>query len=153
MSSTEISVEWTSYNDNNSSVTSYEVKYIPIFSDETRSFPLTINTRSTETLFRLTGLMKFTQYEISVRAHTENGPGDYSEVVQVKTNEDGNRTSIIIRVSSRNFCLGEGGICTFRQKYILHVNNSLSTVNVFRGKLGEGELSNPRGGESFTSLR
>ena len=73
--------------DQNGVITQYEVEYNQSTFD---SVPTTQNIIVNSTMAVLTELEEYVEYSIRVRAYTSVGPGPYSDVVTVTTNEDGN---------------------------------------------------------------
>ena len=89
ITSTSIRVSWEEVPaiDQNGVITQYEVEYNQSTFD---SVPTTQNIIVNSTMTVLTGLEEYVEYSIRVRAYTSVGPGPYSDVVTVTTNEDGN---------------------------------------------------------------
>ena len=84
-SSTAINVSWNEPEILNGVITDYIVTYFP--SDDPES-ETNISTMMNTLTLQLTGLEKFTNYTISVLAVTVS-PGEPSQSVTVRTNEDG----------------------------------------------------------------
>ncbi len=88
LSSTEIQVSWTEVAeiDQNGIITEYEVMYEPLMTFSV----LNTTTRATRNLFiLLNGLEEYVEYNISVRAYTNDGAGPYSVGIVRRTFEDG----------------------------------------------------------------
>ena len=60
------------------------------------SVPTTENMIVNSTMAVLTGLQEYVDYSIRVRAYTGVGPGPYSDVMNVTTNEDGKNINITV---------------------------------------------------------
>ncbi len=91
LSSTEIRVNWEEVPevDQNGIITEYEVMYEPLMTFGM----LNTTTRTTRNLFiLLNGLQEYVEYNISVRAYTNDGAGPYSVGVVRRTFEDGRLT-------------------------------------------------------------
>ena len=91
LSSTEIQVNWTEVAeiDQNGIITKYEVMYEPLM-----TFGV-LNTTTTTTMNLFTvlfGLEEYVEYNISVRAYTNDGAGPYSVGIVMRTFEDGRLT-------------------------------------------------------------
>ncbi len=89
LSSTEIQVNWTEIPemDQNGIITEYEVMYEPLMTFGGVLTTTTVNT--TNMSVTLTGLQEYVDYNISVRAYTNIGPGPYSVEIVRRTLEDG----------------------------------------------------------------
>ena len=92
ISSTEIEVSWEEVPaiDENGIIIVYEVQYEPL-----QTFGDQISNNITNTTYlntTLTGLQEYVEYNISVRAYTSVGPGQYSDPVTERTLEDGRIT-------------------------------------------------------------
>ncbi len=87
LSSTEIVVMWNEVDplNQNGNITHYEVTYNGEYDVRNQSNITGRNVFNTT----ITGLDEFTDYNISVRAYTNVGPGPYSELETEKTEEDG----------------------------------------------------------------
>ena len=95
ISSTAIMVTWEAVPaiDRNGIIINYEVHFQPLqFTGELATD--TINT--TELSANITGLDKYVEYNISVRAYTIIGPGPYSDPVTERTLEDRKFINLII---------------------------------------------------------
>ena len=90
LSSTELHVSWNEVPeiDRNGIITMYEVMYEPLMTFDGQLQTLNVTTNSTS--INLNGLQEYVNYNISVRAYTSEGPGNYSEEVTTRTLEDGN---------------------------------------------------------------
>ncbi len=91
LSSTEVQVNWTEVAeiDQNGIITEYEVTYEPLM-----TFGV-LNTATTTTMNLFTvlfGLEEYVEYNISVRAYTNDGAGPYSVGIVRRTFEDGRLT-------------------------------------------------------------
>ncbi len=91
LSSTKIQVNWTEVAeiDQNGNITEYEVMYEPLM-----IFGV-LNTATTTTMNLFTvlfGLEEYVEYNISVRAYTNDGAGPYSVGIVKRTFEDGRLT-------------------------------------------------------------
>ncbi len=91
LSSTEVQVNWTEVAeiDQNGIITEYEVMYEPL-----RTFGV-LNTATTTTMNLFTVLYEleeYVEYNISVRAYTNDGAGPYSVGIVRRTFEDGELT-------------------------------------------------------------
>ncbi len=86
VSSTVISVMWQEVAaiDQNGNITVYEVTYNGEFDVMNQSNFTDGNTQ----VLNITGLDEFADYTISVRAYTSMGPGPYSPIALVTTDED-----------------------------------------------------------------
>ena len=95
VSSTMISVMWQEVTaiDKNGNITRYEVMYNGEFDVMNQSNFTDGNTQS----FNITGLDEFANYTISVRAYTSVGPGPYSPIALVTTDEDSKFEDICYR--------------------------------------------------------
>ena len=86
-------VTWLPPSMPNGVLTSYEVTYIGDFSANPvpASFfqPLSITVSAPNTSLVLQQLVPYSTYTISVRAFTSAGPGEYSEGIENRTEEDG----------------------------------------------------------------
>ncbi len=92
LSSTEIQVNWTEVSeiDQNGIITEYEVMYEPLM---TFGVLNTTTTTTTMNLFTvLFGLEEYMEYNISVRAYTNDGAGPYSVGIIWRTFDDGELT-------------------------------------------------------------
>ena len=88
ISSTEIRVCWDQVPaiNQNGEITMYEVQYDPL-----QTFDGQISTETTNTSLMctdLTGLQEYVEYNISVRAYTSEGSGQYSDPVTERTDTD-----------------------------------------------------------------
>ena len=85
--STTITLTWAEVPaiDQNGVIISYEVEY-----NQTtfNSVPTTQNGTVNSTMAVLAGLEEYVEYFIRVRAYTEEGPGPYSDVINVTTDQD-----------------------------------------------------------------
>ncbi len=84
-----IRVNWTDVpdTDQNGVITLYEVMYEPLMTFGGTLNTITVNT--TNLSMTLEGLEEYVEYNISVRAYTNDGPGPYSVGTVVRTLEDG----------------------------------------------------------------
>ena len=91
--STSLTVEWVSSVIPNGVLTSYEVTYTGVTSvnpvPESFVQPLSIAVSAPNTSLVLSDLVPYSNYTISARAFTNAGPGEYSEVIEDRTVEDG----------------------------------------------------------------
>ena len=91
--STTLLVIWMPPSTPNGVLTSYEVYLTGVFSVNSvntsffRPFSVIISTPTTSLV--LSDLVPYSNYTISVRAFTSAGPGEYSEVIEDRTEEDG----------------------------------------------------------------
>ena len=113
LSSTEIQVNWTDVPeiDRNGIITEYEVMYEPLM-----TFGGLISTNTSRTngfSIVLQDLQEYVEYNISVRAYTNDGPGPYSMGIIRRTFEDG---ELFIFV---NIC--HIFVCVFIQCQALHL--------------------------------
>ena len=109
--STSLLVEWVSPVIPNGVLTSYEVTYTGVTSvnpvPESFVQPLSIAVSAPNTSLVLSDLVPYSNYTISVRAFTNAGPGEYSEVIEDRTVEDGERlvcchiTTLTFKLNSR----------------------------------------------------
>ena len=92
LSSSSVRVNWTQVPpiDQNGIITQYEVEYNQTTFSGVPMYNTTI-TPANPTMFTevLSDLLEFVEYTIRVRAYTRVGPGPYSDVVNVTTDEDG----------------------------------------------------------------
>ncbi len=88
LSSTEIQVNWTEVSeiDQNGMIITYEVLYDPLMTFNGMLNTTTVNT--TNVYITLSNLQEYVEYNISVRAYTSVGPGPYSPIALVTTDED-----------------------------------------------------------------
>ena len=88
LSSTKIQVNWTEVTeiDQNGIITEYEVMYEPLM---TFGVLNTSTARTMDVFFLLNGLEEYVEYNISVRAYTNDGAGPYSVGIVRRTFEDG----------------------------------------------------------------
>ena len=86
LSSTVIQTSWNEINpiDQNGVIVLYEVTYSSRYELNNSVFVSGLLYAS-----NITGLEEHTEYNISVRAYTNMGPGPFSDVVMTKTVEDG----------------------------------------------------------------
>ena len=90
LSSTSVRVNWTEVPaiDQNGIITQYEVEYNQTqFTGVTMSNVTVVNSMIFTTV--LTELLEYVEYSIRVRAYTSEGPGPYSNITLVITDEDG----------------------------------------------------------------
>ena len=90
LSSTSVSINWTEVPaiDQNGIITQYEVEYNQTqFTGVTMSNVTVVNSMIFTTV--LTELLEYVEYSIRVRAYTSEGPGPYSNITVVITDEDG----------------------------------------------------------------
>ena len=94
-SATSITVMWDIVPeiDQNGVITMYEVLYVPLETFNGTIGENTTNVTSMVMMANLTGLEGNVNYNISVRAYTEIGPGPYSEPVTELTPQTGNTTA------------------------------------------------------------
>ena len=92
LSSTEIQVNWTEVTeiDQNGIISEYEVMYEPLITFGVLNTTTTITTMNLFTV--LYELEEYVEYNISVRAYTNDGAGPYSVGVVRRTFEDGRLT-------------------------------------------------------------
>ncbi len=98
LSSTEIQVNWTKVSeiDQNGMIITYEVLYDPLM-----TFNGMLNTTTVNTInvyITLSNLQEYVEYNISVRAYTNVGPGPYSLEIISRTLENG---EIIVTTMTR----------------------------------------------------
>ena len=96
LSSTEIQVNWTEVSeiDQNGMIITYEVLYDPLMTFNGMLNTTTVNT--TNVYITLSNLQEYVEYNISVRAYTNVGPGPYSLEIISRTLEDGKKKLIIM---------------------------------------------------------
>ena len=82
--------------DQNGVITMYEVLYEPLETFDDAIGPLTLNVSDSAMTAVLTGLQEFVNYDISVRAYTNEGEGPYSTEVTEMTVEDGKQNVMLI---------------------------------------------------------
>lgn len=91
LSSTQIIVSWDNVPDinQNGPIVLYEVLYIPFdtFGGKLTTETLAVMVENVSVV--LENLEEFLEYNVSVRAYTEAGPGPYSEPISNVTLEDG----------------------------------------------------------------
>ena len=91
--STTLLVSWLPPAIPNGVLTSYEVYYMGLSSVNLvlPSFyqPLSIILSAVSTSTELVTLVSYSNYTLSVRALTSGGPGEYSEQIEARTEEDG----------------------------------------------------------------
>ena len=89
LSSTEILVNWTEVSeiDQNGMIITYEVMYDPLMTFNGMLSKITVNT--TNLSITLNNLQEYVEYNISVRAYTNVGPGPYSLEIVNRTLENG----------------------------------------------------------------
>ena len=87
ITSTTITLTWSQVSaiDQNGVITGYEVEYTQTTFD---SVPTTQNVTVNSTMAELTGLEEYVEYTIQVRAFTEEGPGPYSDAMNITTDQD-----------------------------------------------------------------
>lgn len=88
LSSTSINVTWGEIPPirRNGIITAYEVLYEPL--ETFGGFISSKSVNTTNTYFVLFGLQEYVDYNISVRAYTEVGPGPYSQGITNQTFQD-----------------------------------------------------------------
>ena len=97
--STSLLVSWLPPSMPNGVLISYEVYYTgesslnPVPASFYHSLSSTISAPNTSLV--LSNLVPYSNYTISVRAFTSAGPGEYSEVIEDRTEEDGEYTTTI----------------------------------------------------------
>ncbi len=98
LSSTEIQVNWTEVSeiDQNGMIITYEVLYDPLMTFNGMLNTTTVNT--TNVYINLSNLQEYVEYNISVRAYTNVGPGPYSLEIISRTLENG---EIIVTTMTR----------------------------------------------------
>ncbi len=79
INATAILVEWQPPSEPNGIITTYEVRYTLMNSD------MMMMVSSDILSIELTDLEEFSYYDISVRANTSVGPGDYTNIIRVQT--------------------------------------------------------------------
>ena len=91
VSSTEIEVSWEEVPaiDQNGIITVYEIMFEPLETFGGVLVTESVNTTGPMLNITLTGLEEDVEYNISVRAYTDVGPGPYSDDVTERTEEDG----------------------------------------------------------------
>lgn len=89
-SSTSILVSWKPppVEKQNGIITGYSIKYIGIDGEDVKPHEI-LGISSDSTQYLLEQLEKWTEYRISVTAHTDVGPGPESLAVLIRTDEDG----------------------------------------------------------------
>ena len=91
--STTLLVTWLPPSTPNGVLSSYELQYTGVSSVNPvpSSFHQTqhLNISYPGISFLLSDLVSYSNYSISVRAFTSAGPGEYSEVIEERTEEDG----------------------------------------------------------------
>lgn len=89
-SSTSILVSWKPppVEKQNGIITAYSIKYIGIDGEDVKPHEI-LGISSDSTQYLLEQLEKWTEYRISVTAHTDVGPGPESLAVLIRTDEDG----------------------------------------------------------------
>lgn len=89
-SSTSILVSWKPppVENQNGIITAYSIKYIEIDGEDVKPHEI-LGISSDSTQYLLEQLEKWTEYRISVTAHTDVGPGPESLAVLIRTDEDG----------------------------------------------------------------
>lgn len=89
-SSTSILVSWKPppVEKQNGIITEYSIKYIEIDGEDVKPHEI-LGISSDSTQYLLEQLEKWTEYRISVTAHTDVGPGPESLAVLIRTDEDG----------------------------------------------------------------
>ncbi len=92
LSSTEIQVNWTEVTeiDQNGIISEYEVIYEPLMTFGVLNTTTTTTTMNLSTV--LYELEEYVEYNISVRAYTNDGAGPYSVEIVRRTFEDGRLT-------------------------------------------------------------
>lgn len=92
MSARSIAVSWDEVPpmDQNGIVTMYQVLYLPLETYNGTIGAMMLSVQVTSVL--LPGLQEFTNYSISIRAHTSVGAGPYSRAVVEMTSVDGKVT-------------------------------------------------------------
>ena len=90
-SSTTIAVMWEEVPpiDQNGVITEYEVMYTPLETFGGTLQSVTVTVLEPERSVNLTGLQEYVNYDISIRAFTNEGPGPYSVAMTILTDEDG----------------------------------------------------------------
>lgn len=94
-SSTSILVSWKPppVEKQNGIITAYSIKYIGIDGEDLKPHEI-LGISSDSTQYLLEQLEKWTEYRISVTAHTDVGPGPESLAVLIRTDEDGMLTPL-----------------------------------------------------------
>ena len=94
LSSTEILVNWTEVSeiDQNGLIVTYEVMYDPLMTFNGMLNRITVNT--TNLSITLNSLQEYVEYNISVRAYTNVGPGPYNVGIINRTLENGEFISV-----------------------------------------------------------
>ena len=109
LSSTKIEVSWEEVPaiDQNGIITMYEVQYEPLETFGNQIFTETVNITNTSMLNTiLIDLEEYVEYNITVRAYTDVGPGPYSDPpITVRTMEDGIKTYFLLMFYSKCFYL------------------------------------------------
>ena len=80
-----ISVQWGPPSEPNGIITQYEVEYTLVENITNITRTLNISASNFTGQIELTNLQIFSEYDIRVRAYTSIGPGDYTNIVRVRT--------------------------------------------------------------------
>ena len=130
MSSTTLLVTWLSPSIPNGILTTYEVTYTGVSSlnPVPASFyqPLSITISAPNTSLVVPRLVPHSNYTISVRAFTSAGPGEVSEEIEDRTEEDGG--CILLPIKSTHFsscCMFNNSIQALFLIIPVHCNESL----------------------------
>ena len=99
VSSTVILVTWEKVPpiDENGIITMYEIQYMPLRTFGDALVTETVNTTGPVLMMNITGFQEYVEYNISVRAYTNVGPGPYSDPVTERTLEDGIYTYFTVK--------------------------------------------------------
>ena len=101
-SSTEIEVSWEEVPviNRNGEITMYEINYEPLDTFNCELIVESVVTIGPVLMMNLTGLEKYVEYNITVRAYNSEGPGPYSDPPVIeRTLEDGMRNVSVILYS------------------------------------------------------
>ena len=96
VSSTAINASWSEVPaiDQNGIITVYEIMYTPLATFEGAIGTLLVNTSSMSVVLDM--LQEDVDYNISVRAYTSQGPGNFSAPITQRTNQDGECTQFLL---------------------------------------------------------
>ena len=129
MSSTTLLVTWLSPSLPNGILTTYEVTYTGVSSlnPVPASFyqPLSITISAPNTSLVVPGLVPHSNYTISVRAFTSAGPGEVSEEIEERTEEDGECILLPIKPTHFSSCMFNNSIQAHSLTIPVHSNESL----------------------------
>ena len=129
--STTLLVSWLPPAIPNGVLTSYEVYYMGLSSVNLvlPSFyqPLSIILSAVSTSTELVNLVPYSNYTLSVRALTSGGPGEYSEQIEARTEEDGEL------LNSSCFSCNSACYAPYLVKFSAHIFSWENCVEVFCG--------------------